>query len=96
MCIRDRRNLSCVKYSSSLIRNIRTTETGRPPLNNQSIAYLSDLTLLVERQEEHPACQNDEMLTLLGPICLMRSVNDLHEAQVMPLPPHHVLLHLDR
>jgi len=26
-------------------------------------------------------------------ICLQRSANDLHMVQVMPLPPHHLLLH---
>jgi len=26
-------------------------------------------------------------------ICLERGANDLHMVQLMPLPPHHLLLH---
>jgi len=26
-------------------------------------------------------------------ICLVRGANDLHMVQLMPLPPHHLLLH---
>jgi len=26
-------------------------------------------------------------------ICLKRGANDLHVVQLMPLPPHHLLLH---
>ena len=40
----------------------------------------SALTLLVGRQEGHPACKNSG-----GVICLERSAN-LHMAQMMPLP----------
>jgi len=43
------------------------------------------LTLLVGQQEGHPAC---------GVVfCLERRANDLHMVQLMPLSPHHVLLH---
>jgi len=50
-----------------------------------SITAFSALTLLVGRQEGHPACKNlsDGVLAW---ICLERSA-DLHMAQLMPLPP---------
>jgi len=52
-----------------------------------NIAF-SALTLLVEHQEQHPARKklSDEMLA-------ERGANDLHMVQLMPLPPHHLLLH---
>jgi len=69
------------------------------------------LTLLLGRQEQHPACKNsDEVLgapnhcsyrpdalpDLAGMvICLERGANDLHMVQLMPQPPHHLLLHLN-
>jgi len=65
----------------------------------------SALTVLVGRQEEHPACKklSDEVLVysyknqltkhkLAWIICLVRGENDQHIVQSMPLPPHHVLL----
>ena len=46
----------------------------------------SDLTLLVGRQEWHPACKkNTERWGADMVICLQRGV-DLHMAQLMPLP----------
>ena len=48
---------------------------------------------LVGRQEEHPACKNLRCLGAGVVICLERGVHDLHMAQLMPLPPHHLLLH---
>ena len=50
-----------------------------------SITAFSALTLLVGRQEGHPACKNlsDGVLAW---ICLDRGA-DLHMAQLMPLPP---------
>jgi len=50
-----------------------------------SITAFSALTLLVGRQEGHPACKNlsDGVLAW---ICLERGA-DLHMAQLMPLPP---------
>jgi len=50
-----------------------------------SITAFSALTLLVGRQEGHPACENlsDGVLAW---ICLERGA-DLHMAQLMPLPP---------
>jgi len=50
----------------------------------------SALTLLVGRQEEHPACKN---LTDAMP---ERGATDLHLVQLMPLPSCHLLLHQNR
>ena len=45
----------------------------------------SALTLLVGRQEEHPACKKTEWWGAGVVICLERGA-DLHMAQLMPLP----------
>jgi len=49
-------------------------------------------TLLVERQEEHLASNKlgDEELSWLS---LEQVANDFNMAQLMPLPPHQLLLH---
>jgi len=50
------------------------------------------LTLLVGRQEGHP---DGKKLSGVGTgvvICLDPGANDLHMVQLMPLPPHHLLL----
>ena len=49
------------------------------------ILALSDLTLLVGRQEGHPACKKLEWWGAAMVICLERGA-DLHMAQLMPLP----------
>jgi len=51
----------------------------------------SALTLLAGRQEGHLACRN---LSVEVPAWLSVRVraNDLHIVQLMPLPPHHLLL----
>jgi len=55
----------------------------------------SALTLLVGRQEGHPACKKLEWWGTGMVICLERDV-DLHMAQRMPLPlTHHLLLQLN-
>ena len=46
---------------------------------------ISALTLLVGRQEGHPACKTTEWLVAGVVICLERGA-DLHMAQLMPLP----------
>jgi len=46
---------------------------------------LSALTLLVGRQEGHPACKKTERWGTGVVICLERGA-DLHMAQLMPLP----------
>jgi len=48
--------------------------------------------LLVGRQEEHLPCKklSNEVLAWFS---LERDANDLHMVQLMPLPPHHLLLH---
>jgi len=51
---------------------------------SELIAF-SALTLLVGRQEGHPACKKLEWCGAGMPICLERST-DLHVAQLMPLP----------
>jgi len=45
----------------------------------------STLTLLVGRQEEHPACKKPEWWGAGVLICLVRGA-ELHMAQLMPLP----------
>jgi len=45
----------------------------------------SALTLLVGRQEEHPACKKTEWSDADAVICLEQGA-DLHMAQLMPLP----------
>jgi len=53
----------------------------------------SALTLLVGgHQEEHPACKKIESWGTGMVICLKCGANDLHMVQLMPLPPHHLLL----
>jgi len=49
--------------------------------------------LLVGWQEEHLACKklSDEMLVWLS--IWSEVQNDMHMVQLMPLPPHHLLLH---
>jgi len=49
------------------------------------ILYFSALTLLVGRQEGHPACKKLEWWGTGMVICLERGA-DLHMAQLMPLP----------
>jgi len=76
-----------------------------PPISNLTILVeiytinffaFGALTLLVECQEEHPACKklSDEVLPWLSVwrevqmICIF-----LRMVQLMPLPPHHLLIH---
>jgi len=47
--------------------------------------FFSALTLLVGRQEGHPACKKTEWWVASVVICLERGA-DLHMAQLMPLP----------
>ena len=51
---------------------------------NRQVAF-SALTLLVGRQEGHPACKNLEWWDTGMVICLEREA-ELHMAQLMPLP----------
>ena len=50
-----------------------------------TIGAFSALTLLVGRQEGHPACKKTEWWSAGVVICLERGA-DLHTAQLMPLP----------
>jgi len=52
---------------------------------NQLSTSFSALTLLVVRQEGHPACNKTEWLGVGVVICLERGP-DLHTARLMPLP----------
>ena len=48
----------------------------------------SALTLLVVRQEEHPACKKLSDEVFVGIVIYQeQSVNDLHMVLLMPLPP---------
>jgi len=49
------------------------------------LCAFSALTLLVGRQEGHPACKKTEWWVAGMVICLERGA-DLHMAQLMPLP----------
>ena len=51
----------------------------------------SALTLLVWQQEGHPACKNWVVRYWCG--YLEQGANGLHIVQLMPHPPHHLLLH---
>ena len=53
-------------------------------MSTRSVAF-SALTLLVKRQEWHPACKKTEWWGAGVVVCLERSA-DLHMAQLMPLP----------
>jgi len=62
------------------------TQTSQPThLSLNRIFAFSALTLLVGRQEGHPACKKPEWWGVGVVICLERSA-DLHTAQLMPLP----------
>jgi len=51
----------------------------------------SALTLLVGGQEEHPA--REKLSDGTGMVIYLEcGANDLHMVQLMPLPPHHLLL----
>ena len=50
-----------------------------------TVIAFSALTLLVGRQEGHPACKKTELWVAGVVICLDRGA-DLHMAQLMPLP----------
>ena len=52
---------------------------------SDSVYPFSALTLLVGRQEGHPACKKTEWWVASMVICLERGA-DLHMAQLMPLP----------
>jgi len=69
-----------VPYTRGIRRNLWFVTSGLPRL------VFSALTLLVGHQEEHLGCKNlsDEMLAWLSV---------WSEVQMMPLPPHHLLLH---
>jgi len=54
--------------------------------------FFSALTLLVGWQEGHPAFKKTEWWGTGMVICLERGVNNLCMVQLMPLPPHHLLL----
>jgi len=51
------------------------------------------LTLLVWYREKHPTCKKITHCDAGMVISLERGANDLHTVQLMPLPPHHFLLH---
>jgi len=53
--------------------------------HKMAFVAFSALTLLVGRQEGHPACKKTEWLGAGVVVCLERSA-DLHMAQLMPLP----------
>jgi len=56
------------------------------PITMDIFYAFSDLTLLVGRQEEHPACKNS-MMGVSVAICLELCAYCLHMVQLMPLHP---------
>jgi len=60
------------------------TERTRNASMYEHVAF-SALTLLVGRQERHPACKKPEWWGAGVVVCLQRGA-DLHTAQLMPLP----------
>jgi len=65
-------------------RNVLLVSLGTLLLVSLMIAF-GALTLLVGRQEGHPACKKTEWWVARVVICLERGA-DLHMAQLMPLP----------
>jgi len=51
------------------------------------------LTLLVGSQEVHPAYKKLSGWGVGMVVCLEQDANDLHMVQLIPLAPHHLLLH---
>ena len=68
--------------SSKVLKSSRKRSTHFEHL--QCVCTFSALTLLVGRQEGHPACKTTEWWGTGMVICLKRDA-DLHTAQVMPL-----------
>jgi len=65
------------------------------PLYGTCVIAFSGLTLLVECQEEHPACKklSDKVLAWLS---VWSEVQVICLVQLIPLPPCHLLLHRNR
>ena len=64
---------------------LKYSDTWRITLLQYMMQPFSALTLLVGRQEGHPACKKTEWWGAGVVICLERGA-DLHMAQLMPLP----------
>jgi len=79
----DLRLLPSRRVSSPLIRYQIILLVGDRSL--QSSVDFSALTLLVGRQEGHPACKKTEWWGASVVTCLERGA-DVHTAQLMPLP----------
>jgi len=61
-------------------------------LSKAVIFVLNALTLLVGHQEEHLACK--KLRWAAGMVtCVEQGANNLYIVKLMPLPPHHLLLH---
>jgi len=67
--------------------SLRLEAGADTPTDQRSVSFIA-LILLVWHQEEHLAVKKRVMV-----ICLERDANDLHVVQLMPLLPHHLLLH---
>jgi len=87
LLIKHQVNIEYQKYSEVVPPLMYTTYRGF--LYDYSVMHdawcFSALTLLVGRQEGHPACKKTERCGAGVVICLER-VADLHTAQLMPLP----------
>ena len=72
-------------FSQSKLSKLVGFETQQyQDINIQNVISFSALTLLVGRQEGHPACKKTEWWGAGVVICLERGA-DLHVAQLMPL-----------
>jgi len=92
--VRDHRNVDVVQPQARLgIFGLQKKKKQQIRLHHASlwiiykvlVAAFSALTLLVGRQEGHPACKKTEWWGSGVVICLERCA-DLHMAQLMPLP----------
>ena len=74
-----------LNFEKKLAENIKKdSKSFFAYVRGRSVAF-SALTLLVGRQEGHPACKKTEWWGAGVVICLERGA-DLHMAQLMPLP----------
>jgi len=71
-------------YKTVVRPSVRLSQEFLKSVNIWRIAFCA-LTLLVGRQEGHPACKKTEWWGAGVVICLERGA-DLHMAQLMPLP----------
>jgi len=82
----------CIAVSVVLLLSVTTSDSCRLVVNLIQVAF-SALTLLVGRQKEHLACKilSGEVLAWLSVWSEVQMICTM--VQLVPLPPHHLLLH---